>query len=75
MNYRLLLVALTLLPMIFYYIKLSFAPKQMATFFVFGMPSSIFFGVLVMAWGVLMAIIYVWIRQMQMTKQSLRKDP
>ncbi len=62
-NYRFLLTLATLLPMIIYYLKLSFAPKIMATYFIAGIPESIFWGIAVMAWGVLMAITYVVIHQ------------
>ncbi len=63
MNYRLLLTIATLLPMIFYYLQLGFAPKTLATYFVMGIPGSIFWGAAVMVWGVLMAILYVIIHQ------------
>lgn len=62
-NFRLLLTFLTLFPMVIYYLKLSLAPQAMATHFILGMPGSIFWGVFVMFWGVLMAIIYVLFRQ------------
>lgn len=35
----------------------------MATYFIAGIPESIFWGIAVMAWGVLMAITYVVIHQ------------
>ncbi len=63
MNYRLLLTISILLPMIFYYLQLGFKPKTLATYFVMGIPGSIFWGVAVMVWGVLMAILYVVIHQ------------
>lgn len=55
----------TLLPMIFYYLQLGFAPKTLATYFVMGIPGSIFWGCAVMIWGVVMAIVYVMIHQRQ----------
>lgn len=63
MNYRFLLTLATLLPMIVYYLKLGLAPKVMATNFIAGMPESIFWGVAIMVWGVLMAFAYVIIHQ------------
>ena len=62
-NYRFLLTFATLLPMIIYYLKLGLAPKVMATHFILGMPESIFWGVAIMLWGVLMAFAYVIIHQ------------
>lgn len=59
MYIRGLMILVTLLPMIIYYLKLSFAPQSMATHFVMGMPESIFWGIIVMLWGVLMAFVYV----------------
>lgn len=73
MSYRLLLTVATLLPMIIYYLKLSFAPKVMATYFTLGMPDSIFWGIAVMAWGVLMAIVYVALHQNQKALQTKNK--
>lgn len=63
MNYRLVLIIATLLPMSIYYLLLGFVPQNLATSTVIGIPSSLFFGVAVMFWGVLMAIAYVIIHQ------------
>lgn len=62
-NYRTLLVIATLLPMTVYYLLLAFTPHSLATSLVLGVPSSLFWGVAVMLWGVLMAILYVIIHQ------------
>lgn len=59
MNYRLVLVMATLLPMFFYYLLLALVPTMLATHTVLGIPASIFWGVAVMFWGVLNAIFYV----------------
>ncbi len=59
MYIRGLLIFITLLPMVIYYLKLSFTPQIMATYFIAGMPASIFWGIVVMLWGVLMAFVYV----------------
>lgn len=72
MNYRLILTLATLLPMIFYYLQLGVAPKVLATYFVMGIPGSIFWGVMVMLWGVLMAILYVAIHQRKTSQKKGR---
>ncbi|HZJ97200.1 MAG: hypothetical protein GX822_05145 [Alcaligenaceae bacterium] len=59
MNYRLLLITATLLPMTVYYLLLGFIPERLAYSLVLAIPGSLFWGVVVMFWGVLMAIIYV----------------
>ncbi|MDO5667004.1 MAG: hypothetical protein Q4G44_04180 [Alcaligenaceae bacterium] len=59
MNYRLILLIATLLPMFFYYLLLALVPTMLATHVVLGIPASIFWGVAVMFWGVLMAIVYL----------------
>ncbi|MHC5225838.1 hypothetical protein [Ignatzschineria sp. LJL83] len=71
MNYRWILTIATLLPMTFYYLQLNLAPKALATHFVMGIPGSIFWGVVVMFWGVLMAVLYVLFQQ-KLTKQTSR---
>lgn len=63
MNYRLLLIIATLLPMVIYYLLLGMVPQHLATSSILTIPSSLFLGVAVMFWGVLMAIIYVIIHQ------------
>lgn len=63
MNYRLILIIATLLPMAIYYLLLALQPQFLAQHLTFGLPSSIFWGVAVMFWGVLMAIVYVILHQ------------
>lgn len=65
MNYRLLLIIATLLPMAVYYLLLGIAPQNLVTSLVLGVPASLFWGVAVMFWGVLMALVYVIIYQRQ----------
>lgn len=65
MNYRLLLIIATLLPMAVYYLLLGIAPQNLATSLVLGVPASLFWGVAVMFWGVLMALVYIIIYQRQ----------
>lgn len=65
MSYRLFLLLATLLPMGLYYLLLAFVPQNLATSVVMGIPSSIFWGVAVMFWGVLMALVYVIMYQKQ----------
>lgn len=72
MNYRFILTLATLLPMIFYYLQLGFAPKTLATYFIMGIPGSIFWGVMVMLWGVLMAILYVIIHQKRAQHKTVK---
>jgi uncharacterized membrane protein (DUF485 family) len=64
-SYRLFLLLATLLPMGLYYLLLAFVPQNLATSVVMGIPSSIFWGVAVMFWGVLMALVYVIMYQKQ----------
>ena len=71
LNYRWILTIATLLPMTVYYLQLNLAPKALATHFFMGVPGSIFWGVIVMFWGVLMAILYVIFHQ-KFTKQRSR---
>lgn len=63
MNYRLLLITATLLPMTVYYLLLGFAPERLAYSLVLSMPGSLFWGVVAMFWGVLMAVVYVIVHQ------------
>lgn len=63
MNYRLLLIVATLLPMSLYYLLLAFVPHNLAISSVLGIPASLFWGVAVMFWAVLMAIVYVFIHR------------
>ncbi|NLA51056.1 MAG: hypothetical protein GX860_02850 [Alcaligenaceae bacterium] len=63
MNYRLLLIIATLLPMTVYYLLLGLAPQRLATSLMLGIPGSLFWGVAVIFWGVLMALVYVIIHQ------------
>lgn len=65
MSYRLFLLLATLLPMCLYYLLLALAPQSLATSTVMAIPSSIFWGVAVMFWGVLMALVYVIMYQKQ----------
>lgn len=65
MNYRLLLIIATLLPMAVYYLLLGIAPQNLVTSLVLGVPASLFWGVAVMFWGVLMALVYIIIYQRQ----------
>lgn len=65
MSYRLFLLLATLLPMCLYYLLLAFVPQSLATSTVMTIPSSIFWGVAVMFWGVLMALAYVIMYQKQ----------
>ena len=65
MSYLLFLLLATLLPMGLYYLLLAFVPQNLATSVVMGIPSSIFWGVAVMFWGVLMALVYVIMYQKQ----------
>ena len=46
-----------------YYLLLGIVPQSLATSLVLGVPSSLFWGVAVMFWGVLMALLYVIIYQ------------
>lgn len=59
MNYRLGLLVATLVPMVLYYLALGVMPELMATTWWLGLPLSIITGVLVMGWGVIMAMVYV----------------
>lgn len=55
---RILLALIALIPMIIYYISLSFWPQFVATHFLWGIPLSILGGVISMLWGAFIALLY-----------------
>ena len=49
--------------MTIYYLLLGLTPQRLATSLMLGIPGSLFWGVAVIFWGVLMALVYVIIHQ------------
>ena len=57
-QYRILLACIALIPMVIYYITISFWSQFMATHFIWGIPFSILGGVISMLWGAFVALFY-----------------